>query len=169
MTFVTWSVFIQDKQRAKVKEKLDKCVKDKLLDFCDVLDVPVVKTAAKKVDCWCYLWAYTMQHKSSLWLLLLRLIFVLDVCAGWSCGEAVGVYGGSSCHDWCSTCRKRSGLPRLSCFGKTLLSSCLCSCLFCCASQIKLKSVGGRLAEVCRKDLEAHRQRDQQRYFLLTR
>lgn len=55
MTFVTWSVFIQDKQRAKVKEKLDKCVKDKLLDFCDVLDIPVVKTAAKKVDCWCFL------------------------------------------------------------------------------------------------------------------
>eukprot|EP00268_Persea_americana_P017905 TRINITY_DN1874_c0_g1_i2.p1 TRINITY_DN1874_c0_g1~~TRINITY_DN1874_c0_g1_i2.p1 ORF type:complete len:767 (-),score=281.32 TRINITY_DN1874_c0_g1_i2:358-2658(-) len=40
----------EEKQRAKVKEKLDKCVKDKLLEFCDVLDIPVVKTAARKED-----------------------------------------------------------------------------------------------------------------------
>lgn len=51
LTFVTWNVFLQDKQRAKIKEKLDKCVKDKLLGFCDVLDIPVAKTSAKKVDC----------------------------------------------------------------------------------------------------------------------
>ncbi|MQL94180.1 hypothetical protein Taro_026839, partial [Colocasia esculenta] len=40
----------EEKQRAKVKEKLDKCVKDKLLDFCDVLDIPVSRAVAKKED-----------------------------------------------------------------------------------------------------------------------
>lgn len=49
--FITLALpYLQEKQRAKVKEKLDKCVKDKLLEFCDVLDIPVVKTAARKVD-----------------------------------------------------------------------------------------------------------------------
>lgn len=38
----------QEKQRGKVKERLDKCVKEKLLDFCDVLNIPVIKSAAKK-------------------------------------------------------------------------------------------------------------------------
>ena len=33
----------------KVKEKLDRVVKDKLLDFCDILDVPVSRTTMKKV------------------------------------------------------------------------------------------------------------------------
>lgn len=39
----------EDKQRAKVKEKLDKCVKDKLMDFCDVLNIPISKSTVKKV------------------------------------------------------------------------------------------------------------------------
>lgn len=43
------SQFVQEKQKAKVKEKLDKCVKDKLLDFCDILDVPVSRATMKKV------------------------------------------------------------------------------------------------------------------------
>ncbi|KAE8723561.1 hypothetical protein F3Y22_tig00012370pilonHSYRG00179 [Hibiscus syriacus] len=33
----------EEKQRSKVKEKLDKFNKEKLLEFCDVLDVPVMK------------------------------------------------------------------------------------------------------------------------------
>ncbi|CAA6659987.1 unnamed protein product [Spirodela intermedia] len=40
----------EEKQKAKVKEKLDKCVKDKLLDFCDILDVPVSRATMKKED-----------------------------------------------------------------------------------------------------------------------
>ncbi|KAI3435266.1 DEK_C domain-containing protein [Psidium guajava] len=40
----------QEKQRAKVKEKLDKCVKDKLIDFCDVLNIPINKAAVKKEE-----------------------------------------------------------------------------------------------------------------------
>lgn len=32
-----------------MKEKLDKCVKDKLIDFCDVLNIPINKAAVKKV------------------------------------------------------------------------------------------------------------------------
>lgn len=37
----------QEKQRSKVKDKLDKCIKEKLLDFCDVLNVPIHKTGKK--------------------------------------------------------------------------------------------------------------------------
>ncbi|XP_073525551.1 uncharacterized protein [Phyllobates terribilis] len=40
----------EEKQRAKVKEKIDKCVKEKLLDFCDVLNIPVNKSSSKKED-----------------------------------------------------------------------------------------------------------------------
>uniref|UniRef100_A0A3Q7GYU2 DEK-C domain-containing protein n=2 Tax=Solanum lycopersicum TaxID=4081 RepID=A0A3Q7GYU2_SOLLC len=38
----------EEKQRAKIKEKLDKCVKEKLLVFCDILNIPVSKSATKK-------------------------------------------------------------------------------------------------------------------------
>ncbi|MCD7464129.1 hypothetical protein HAX54_052173, partial [Datura stramonium] len=38
----------EEKQRAKIKEKLDKCVKEKLLFFCDILNIPVSRSAAKK-------------------------------------------------------------------------------------------------------------------------
>lgn len=41
----------QDKQKNKIKEKLDKCVKEKLLEFCDLLDLPVTRAASRKV-CW---------------------------------------------------------------------------------------------------------------------
>ncbi|KAL0415636.1 UNVERIFIED_CONTAM: hypothetical protein Slati_3395500 [Sesamum latifolium] len=40
----------EGKQRAKVKEKLDKCVKEKLLDFCDVLNIPVNRASVKKEE-----------------------------------------------------------------------------------------------------------------------
>ena len=40
----------QDKQRAKVKERIDKFVKEKLLDFCDVLNIQINKTNMKKVS-----------------------------------------------------------------------------------------------------------------------
>ncbi|KAH6799215.1 hypothetical protein C2S51_035699 [Perilla frutescens var. frutescens] len=40
----------EGKQRAKVKEKLDKCVKEKMLDFCDVLNIPVNKATVKKEE-----------------------------------------------------------------------------------------------------------------------
>ncbi|KAF6136913.1 hypothetical protein GIB67_018952 [Kingdonia uniflora] len=36
------------KQRGKLREKLDKCVKDKLLDFYDLLDILVAKSTMKK-------------------------------------------------------------------------------------------------------------------------
>ncbi|XP_030477177.2 DEK domain-containing chromatin-associated protein 1-like isoform X1 [Syzygium oleosum] len=45
-----WTENQQEKQRAKVKEKLDKCVKDKLIDFCDVLNIPINKAAVKKEE-----------------------------------------------------------------------------------------------------------------------
>lgn len=44
-----FSFSLQEKQRMKVKEKFDKCVKEKLLEFCDILDIPVTKATSKKV------------------------------------------------------------------------------------------------------------------------
>jgi protein DEK len=35
--------------RAKAKEKLDKCVKDMLLDLCWLFTIPVPKTNVRKV------------------------------------------------------------------------------------------------------------------------
>ncbi|GMH31495.1 hypothetical protein Nepgr_033338 [Nepenthes gracilis] len=40
----------EEKQRAKLREKLDKCVKEKLLDLCDVLNIPINKANVKKED-----------------------------------------------------------------------------------------------------------------------
>lgn len=43
-------VLFQEKQRAKMKEKLDKYVKDTLLDLCDLFDLPVSKANTRKVS-----------------------------------------------------------------------------------------------------------------------
>ncbi|XP_010270234.1 PREDICTED: DNA ligase 1 [Nelumbo nucifera] len=40
----------EEKQKLKIKEKLDKCVKEKLLEFCDVLDIHVAKATTRKED-----------------------------------------------------------------------------------------------------------------------
>ncbi|XP_075513852.1 DEK domain-containing chromatin-associated protein 4-like [Primulina tabacum] len=40
----------EEKQTIKVKEKLDKIVKEKLVEFCDVLDIPVSKANTRKED-----------------------------------------------------------------------------------------------------------------------
>ncbi|KAJ0988782.1 hypothetical protein J5N97_007138 [Dioscorea zingiberensis] len=40
----------EEKHRTKVKEKIDKCNKDKLLDFCELLDVSGVKITTKKEE-----------------------------------------------------------------------------------------------------------------------
>ena len=40
---------LQEKQKTKVKEKLDKCVKDTLVDLCDLFEIPVSKTNTRKV------------------------------------------------------------------------------------------------------------------------
>ncbi|XP_006352636.1 RNA-binding protein 25-like [Solanum tuberosum] len=40
----------EEKQKMKVKEKLDKCVKEKLLELCDVLDIPVDEDTSRKED-----------------------------------------------------------------------------------------------------------------------
>lgn len=47
--FIFYFAFLQEKQRSKVKEKFDKCNKEKLLEFCDVLDIPTSKTTRRKV------------------------------------------------------------------------------------------------------------------------
>ncbi|XP_072990853.1 DEK domain-containing chromatin-associated protein 1-like [Typha latifolia] len=38
----------EEKQKGRVKEKLDKCSKEKLLDFCDILDIHLKATAKKE-------------------------------------------------------------------------------------------------------------------------
>lgn len=40
---------LQEKQMIKVKEKLDKCNKEKLSEFCDVLDIQIAKATTRKV------------------------------------------------------------------------------------------------------------------------
>ncbi|KAK7358671.1 hypothetical protein VNO77_00609 [Canavalia gladiata] len=40
----------EEKQRAKIRERIDKCVKEKLVDFCDVLNIPINKTVMKKEE-----------------------------------------------------------------------------------------------------------------------
>ncbi|KAJ0102041.1 hypothetical protein Patl1_03952 [Pistacia atlantica] len=40
----------EEKQKSKVKEKFDKCNKEKLLEFCDVLDIPISKNTRRKED-----------------------------------------------------------------------------------------------------------------------
>ncbi|CAH2064811.1 unnamed protein product [Thlaspi arvense] len=45
-----WSEDEEEKQRAKAKEKLEKCIKEKLIDFCVVLDIPINKNNVKKEE-----------------------------------------------------------------------------------------------------------------------
>ncbi|XP_062030151.1 DEK domain-containing chromatin-associated protein 1 [Rosa rugosa] len=45
-----WAENEQEKQRTRVKEKLDKCVKEKLMDFCDVLNIQINKAGTKKEE-----------------------------------------------------------------------------------------------------------------------
>jgi protein DEK len=40
----------QEKQRTRIKEKLDKFNKEKLLDFCEILDIHVSRAATKKEE-----------------------------------------------------------------------------------------------------------------------
>ncbi|EHA8586866.1 titin [Cocos nucifera] len=40
----------EEKQKTKVKEKLDKCVKDTLVDLCDLFEIPVSKTNTRKEE-----------------------------------------------------------------------------------------------------------------------
>ncbi|CAN7023117.1 unnamed protein product, partial [Brassica rapa subsp. trilocularis] len=45
-----WSEQEEEKQRARTKDKIEKCIKDKLIDFCDVLDIPINKSNVKKEE-----------------------------------------------------------------------------------------------------------------------
>ncbi|PPR85746.1 hypothetical protein GOBAR_AA34948 [Gossypium barbadense] len=40
----------EEKQKAKVREKIDKCVKEKLVDFCDLLNIPFMRTSVRKEE-----------------------------------------------------------------------------------------------------------------------
>lgn len=43
-------IMFQGKHRNRIKEKLDKFNKEKLLDFCEILDIYVPKATTKKVS-----------------------------------------------------------------------------------------------------------------------
>ncbi|KAL9329877.1 hypothetical protein ACSQ67_004880 [Phaseolus vulgaris] len=40
----------EEKHRAKTREKIDRCVKEKLVDFCNVLNIPINKATMKKEE-----------------------------------------------------------------------------------------------------------------------
>ncbi|CAH9119537.1 unnamed protein product [Cuscuta epithymum] len=46
----TWADDEHEKQKGKVRDRLDKCVKEKLLDFCDILNVTSIKSSSKKEE-----------------------------------------------------------------------------------------------------------------------
>ncbi|CAI9291403.1 unnamed protein product [Lactuca saligna] len=54
MNILRFSGFVwqksDEKRKLKVKEKLDKYNKEMLLEFCDLFDMPIGKTSAKKED-----------------------------------------------------------------------------------------------------------------------
>ncbi|KAL4346702.1 hypothetical protein GQ457_17G018310 [Hibiscus cannabinus] len=45
-----WVQDEQEKQKTKVKEKIEKCVKEKLVDFCDLLNIPTMRTTVRKEE-----------------------------------------------------------------------------------------------------------------------
>ncbi|VFQ92862.1 unnamed protein product [Cuscuta campestris] len=45
-----WAEDELEKQRGRLRDKFDKCVKEKLLDFCDLLNVPAYKSSTKKEE-----------------------------------------------------------------------------------------------------------------------
>lgn len=109
----------QDKQKTKVKEKLDKCVKDSLLDFCDLFDIPILKAKsnARKV-CWFKLFLHfscifqTLSLAASVDFFPPSVPYInkWDMLAGGTSCNAAGFYGGTSCYNWCDTFWQRSGL-----------------------------------------------------------
>nr|GMD95786.1 protein DEK-like isoform X3 [Ipomoea batatas] len=46
-----WDENEHEKQRGRIQDKFDKCVKEKLLDFCDVLNLPVKSVTKKEELC----------------------------------------------------------------------------------------------------------------------
>ena len=112
----------QEKQRAKVKEKLDKCVKEKLTDFCVLLDIPINKTSIKKVKydvmiCCVICLIYHLQPKISLQATII----------GRSHCEVIGVFGIPTCYNWCFAYWEGSGLMifSLCLFSRWSSSACL--------------------------------------------
>ncbi|KAG5602589.1 hypothetical protein H5410_033959 [Solanum commersonii] len=61
----------EGKQRVKIKEKLDKCVKEKLLFFCDILNIPVSKSATKKA---CIINVFGVCSIKKLYVLLIIIV-----------------------------------------------------------------------------------------------
>ncbi|XP_038993460.1 protein DEK-like isoform X3 [Hibiscus syriacus] len=45
-----WVENEQEKPKAKVREKIEKCVKEKLVDFCDLLNIPIAKATVRKEE-----------------------------------------------------------------------------------------------------------------------
>ncbi|KAE8725077.1 DEK domain-containing chromatin associated protein, putative isoform 3 [Hibiscus syriacus] len=45
-----WVENEREKQKAKIREKIEKCVKEKLVDFCDLLNIPIAKATVRKEE-----------------------------------------------------------------------------------------------------------------------
>ncbi|WMV35555.1 hypothetical protein MTR67_028940 [Solanum verrucosum] len=61
----------EERQRVKIKEKLDKCVKEKLLFFCDILNIPVSKSATKKA---CIINVFVVCSIKKIYVLLIIIV-----------------------------------------------------------------------------------------------
>lgn len=84
MTLTTSNTRFQEKQMMKLKEKLDKFVKEKLVEFCDVLDIPISKANTRKVCRYLFTsefarkFSITIQHIACTFLDL-RIFLLCDV------------------------------------------------------------------------------------------
>ncbi|RZC09387.1 Chloride channel protein CLC-d [Glycine soja] len=82
----------EDKQRAKIKEKFDKFVKEKLLDFCDVLNIQINKTNVKKENKnLCF---------STSWRVFFTSAIVVRAAMGWCKSGKCGHFGSGGFIIW---------------------------------------------------------------------
>lgn len=96
------NVFQEEKQRARTKEKLDKCIKEKLVFFCDVLDIPINRSHIKKVSDKKIWFVYLFQ-------LLLYSKHPCLIISGRSSCQSAWIFGISQGNKRCYTCWSRKG------------------------------------------------------------
>lgn len=100
------SLFLkQERQRVKIKEKLDKCVKEKLLFFCDILNIPVSKSATKKA---CIINAFAVCSITEN-ICSANYYCCIFQFAGWALCEVIRLPGISSQYNWFFACWEGTG------------------------------------------------------------
>lgn len=98
MYFTFWFMCSwQEKQRSKVKEKLEKCVKEKLVDFCDVLNIPINKASVKKAR------IYEPISLECVGFFLSQTYFFGPMSSGGTLGKVIRIFGVTTCYNGCFT------------------------------------------------------------------